>query len=229
MNRGHKGDKPVGGEEPRAGRHKKRVASEFILDRLESLYPDAVTALEYRNPFELLIAAMLSAQTTDRKVNEYTRSLFAECPRPEDFLRLSQEELEEKIRTVGLYRNKARNILATCRALVERHGGEVPRERAALEALPGVGRKTAGVVLANAFGEPAIAVDTHVFRVANRLGLAEAPDPLETERQLMESLPRDKWSRAHHWLIHHGRRVCRARRPRCDECALASECRHRRR
>lgn len=203
-----------------------RPDTSTILGRLESLYPEAGTELDYRNPFELLIAAILSAQTTDRKVNEVTRTLFAECPRPKDFLRLSEEQLEDRIRTIGLFRNKARSILGTCRRLVEEHGGEVPRDRAALEALPGVGRKVAGVVLANAFGEPAIAVDTHVFRVANRLGLADAPDPLKTERQLMECLPEAKWARAHHWLIHHGRRVCRARNPRCADCPLADRCRH---
>lgn len=213
------------GPDERAKRGERRSGDD-ILGRLESLYPEAGTELTFRNPFELLIAAILSAQTTDRKVNEVTRALFDECSKPEDFLELSQEELEGRIRTIGLYRNKARSILGTCRRLVEEHGGEVPRDRAALEALPGVGRKVAGVVLANAFDTPAIAVDTHVFRVANRLGLADAPDPLKTEIQLMDCLPEAKWSRAHHCLIQHGRRVCRARNPRCADCALADRCRH---
>lgn len=169
---------------------------------------------------------MLSAQSTDRLVNRITPRLFALYPGPADFARLTPEDLAEEIRECGLFRTKARNIVATCRALMDEHGGEVPRSRTALERLPGVGRKTASVVLSNAFGEPAIAVDTHVFRVANRLGLADARDPLATERQLMRRIPRKHWSQAHHWLIYHGREVCRARNPLCHACALETLCRH---
>lgn len=204
----------------------RRVDTATILEKLETLYPDATTELNHGNPFELLIATILSAQATDKKVNEITRDLFKKYPRPEDYLSLAPEELEQEIKTIGLYRNKARNILATCRILVEKYGGRVPADRDALESLPGVGRKTANVVLANAFDVPAIAVDTHVFRVANRLGLARADNPLETEKQLMRRIPKDKWSQAHHWLIWHGRRICQARSPRCEVCPLAPECRY---
>lgn len=209
---------------PRVFRRRARVRR--ILEMLAGMYPDAGCALIYRNPFELLIAAMLSAQSTDKMVNRITTRLFALYPGPADFARLTEEELAREIRGVGLFRSKARNIIATCRILMHDHSGEVPRTRLALERLPGVGRKTANVVLSNAFGEPAIAVDTHVFRVANRLGLANARDPMNTERQLMRRTPRKLWSQAHHWLIHHGRLVCRARNPLCQACALAPLCRY---
>ncbi|MBX6395475.1 MAG: endonuclease III [Alicyclobacillaceae bacterium] len=203
-----------------------RVPVRKILDVLEQTYPDAKCALNHRNPFELLIATMLSAQCTDERVNMVTGPLFAQFPTPEDFARLTPEELEPYIQSCGLFKTKARNIVAACRILVELHGGRVPEDREALQALPGVGRKTANVVLSNAFGVPAIAVDTHVFRVANRIGLAEAATPEETERQLMKRIPKKKWSAAHHWLIHHGRQICSARSPGCDRCPVAPYCRY---
>ena len=188
------------------------------------MYPNATTALHWRTPFELLVATILSAQATDAAVNQVTPALFAECPSPEAMLRLREDELAERIKSIGLYRNKDRHILAACRMLVDEYGGQVPRTREALERLPGVGRKTANVVLSNAFGVPAIAVDTHVFRVARRLGLAQGETPERVEQELMARLPREEWSRAHHWLIWHGRRICHARNPRCDLCALRPEC-----
>lgn len=202
-----------------------RVPVRRILAALARLYPEARCALAHRNSFELLVATILSAQSTDRLVNRITPRLFAACPTPADLCALSPEELEGYIKECGLYRTKARNILAACRALVEEHGGEVPAGREALERLPGVGRKTANVVLSNAFGVPAIAVDTHVFRVANRLGLAAAATPEETERQLMRRIPRRAWSITHHRLIQHGRLVCLARNPRCHACELRPYCR----
>ncbi|MTI96171.1 MAG: endonuclease III [Firmicutes bacterium] len=195
-----------------------------ILDLLAELYPDAACALEHRNAFELLIATILSAQCTDVRVNQITRRLFAVANTPEAILGLGGDRLRELIHGCGLHNNKAANIIATCRELVEKYDGQVPGTREALEALPGVGRKTANVVLSNAFGEPAIAVDTHVFRVANRLGLAAAKTPEKTELQLMEALPRERWSHSHHLLIFHGRNLCAARKPRCEECALAPMC-----
>jgi endonuclease-3 len=197
-----------------------------VLDALYALYPDAHCELHFRNPFELLVATILSAQATDRKVNEVTPGLFAKYPRPQNYLDLTQEQLEEEIKEIGLYKNKAKNILATCRLLVEKHGGEVPRRMEDLVELPGVGRKTANVVLANAFGVPAMAVDTHVHRVSNRIGLANSDDPLEIERQLCKRIPKAKWSDAHHWLIWHGRRMCDARKPKCELCPLTEWCRH---
>ncbi len=203
----------------------RRIPVRRILETLARCYPDARCGLVHRNPFELLVAAILSAQSTDRLVNRITPRLFADCPTPAHFCRLTPGELEAYIKECGLYKIKARNILAACRILMEEYGGEVPADRAALERLPGVGRKTANVVLSNAFGVPAIAVDTHVFRVANRLGLAEARTPEETERQLMRRVPREDWSAAHHRLIHHGRQVCLARNPRCHLCELRPDCR----
>ncbi len=191
---------------------------------LARMYPQATTALNWSTPFELLVATVLSAQTTDAAVNQVTPALFARCPTPEAMLELSEDELGAMIRTIGLWRNKARNLLAACRILVERHGGQVPRTREELMQLPGVGRKTANVVLSNAFGIPAIAVDTHVFRVARRLGLATGTTPERVEQELMEKFPEAEWSRAHHWLIWHGRRICHARNPRCQACALRPDC-----
>jgi len=205
---------------------KRKVPVDEILETLHRLYPDAHCELNYRTPFELLIATILSAQCTDKRVNEITAPLFERYNKPEHYLHLSQEEMEEHIKGLGLYKNKSRNILETCRILYEKYNGEVPRTHEELEALPGVGRKTANVVLSNAFGIPAIAVDTHVFRVANRLGLAESDSVDEVERQLMKRIPREKWSDAHHWLIWHGRRVCTARNPRCSECPLQPMCRY---
>jgi endonuclease-3 len=195
-----------------------------ILARLAETYADAKTALNYRNPFELLIATILAAQSTDKQVNIITGPLFEKYPDPESFARLTPEELEQDIKKVGLYKNKSRNIIAACRLLLEKHQGQVPASREDLEKLPGVGRKTANVVLSIAFGRPALAVDTHVFRVANRLGLAQAKNPLETEKQLCALIPEEHWSQAHHWLIYHGRQVCKARNPLCDQCVVADYC-----
>lgn len=204
----------------------EEIPVDAILDALARTYPDAKCALEHRNAFELLIATMLSAQCTDKRVNIITSRLFPKYPAPEDYVALTQEELEAEIRDCGLFREKAKNIRETCRLLLERHGGEVPDRMEDLVKLPGVGRKTANVVLSNAFGVPAIAVDTHVLRVSNRIGLAEAKTPEETERQLMDRLPRELWSQAHHWLIHHGRNICHARNPQCHECPLREHCKH---
>lgn len=202
----------------------KRVPTRKILDTLREMYPDAHCELEFRNPFELLIATILSAQSTDRQVNKVTKDLFARYPTPEAFLQLTEDELAEHIRGLGLFRNKSKNILQTCRILVEKHDGQVPDKREDLEKLPGVGRKTANVVLSNAFGIPALAVDTHVQRVSNRLALAHSENPLETERQLMKKVPREEWSDTHHRIIWHGRRVCSARNPKCSVCDLLPYC-----
>lgn len=217
--------KGLGEERPLTQKENGRIPTRKILDILASMYPDAHCELNFRNPFELLIATILSAQSTDRQVNKVTERLFARYPTPWDFLPLSEEELAEEIRGLGLYRNKSKNILQTCRILVEQYQGEVPAEREALEKLPGVGRKTANVVLSNAFGVPALAVDTHVQRVSNRLGLADSKNPLETEKQLTEKIPREEWSITHHRLIWHGRRICSARNPKCEICDLAPYCR----
>ncbi|SHF18196.1 DNA-(apurinic or apyrimidinic site) lyase /endonuclease III [Seinonella peptonophila] len=202
----------------------KRVPTKRILDQLRMMYPNAHCELNYRNPFELLIATILSAQSTDRQVNIVTHDLFRRFPTPYDFLTLTVEELAEHIRGIGLFRNKSKNILQTCQILVDKYDGVVPNDRKALESLPGVGRKTANVVLSNAFGVPALAVDTHVQRVANRLALADSENPLETERQLLKRVPKRDWSDTHHQLIWHGRRICVARRPKCEQCDLASLC-----
>lgn len=202
----------------------KRVPTQKILAILKEMYPDAHCELNYRNPFELLIATILSAQTTDRQVNIVTRDLFAKYQTPEDFLKLTEEELANAIRGIGLYRNKSKNILKTCQLLVLKYGGQVPNDREKLESLPGVGRKTANVVLSNAFSVPALAVDTHVQRVSNRLALADSPNPLKTEKQLMERIPRHQWIDTHHQLIWHGRRICHARNPKCDQCKLLPYC-----
>lgn len=195
-----------------------------IIDGLATMYPDAHCELDYRNPFELLIATILSAQATDVQVNKITKTLFVRYPTPEAFLVLSEEELAEEIRGIGLFRNKSKHILQTCFLLVKQYGGDVPRDRQLLEQLPGVGRKTANVVLSNAFHIAALAVDTHVQRVSNRLGLVQTKTPLETELALTDQLPADKWSDVHHQLIWHGRRVCLARKPRCASCPLITDC-----
>ncbi|HKX93732.1 MAG TPA: endonuclease III [Methylibium sp.] len=186
--------------------------------------PEPASELQYSSVFELLAAVLLSAQATDVGVNKATRRLFAVAPTPRRMLALGVEGIAEHIRTIGLYRNKARHLHETCRLLLERHGGEVPRSREALEALPGVGRKTANVVLNVAFGEPTMAVDTHIFRVANRTGLAPGKTPLAVELKLLARVPPAYREHAHHWLILHGRYVCVARRPRCGACAVASVC-----
>jgi len=195
-----------------------------IIRHFEKLYPQAKTALKYSNPFELLIATILSAQTTDRQVNRITQRLFKKYPSPADFARLKPKDLEKEIKECGLYKNKSRNIIATCRLLLEKHSGKVPADFDSLINLPGVGRKTANVVLSNAFGKDAIAVDTHVLRVANRLGLASSDNPMDTEKDLQRSLPKNVWSKAHHWLIYHGRKICTARNPKCDRCSLKGWC-----
>jgi len=191
---------------------------------LRDANPDPASELEYASVFELLAAVLLSAQATDRGVNKATRRLFAIAPTPQKMLALGQPGLEEAIKTIGLFRSKAKNLIATCRILVEEHGGRVPRTREALEALPGVGRKTANVVLNVAFGESTLAVDTHVFRVANRTGLAIGNTPTEVETLLLERVPEEFLGNAHHWLILHGRYVCLARRPLCEVCAVARWC-----
>ncbi|WP_295373588.1 endonuclease III [Pseudacidovorax intermedius] len=191
---------------------------------LQAANPAPATELEYTTPFELLAAVLLSAQATDVGVNKATRKLYPVANTPQAILDLGLEGLEGYIKTIGLYRSKARHLMETCRMLVEQHGGEVPRSREALEALPGVGRKTANVVLNVAFGEPTIAVDTHIFRVSNRTGLAPGKTPLAVELKLGKRVPAEYRLHAHHWLILHGRYVCVARKPRCWECAVAAYC-----
>ena len=191
---------------------------------LRQANPEPKSELEYASVFELLAAVLLSAQATDRGVNKATRSLFARAPTPQKMLALGLPALEDSIKTIGLFRTKAKNLHATCRILVEQHGGQVPRTREALEALPGVGRKTANVILNNAFGEATLAVDTHVFRVANRTGLAPGKTPIEVELKLLKRVPAEFMQHAHHWLILHGRYVCIAKRPLCEVCAVARWC-----
>ncbi len=195
-----------------------------IFERLRAANPAPTTELHYRTPFELLIAVMLSAQATDKSVNKATRELFRKANTPQAMLELGEEGLKRYIKTIGLYNNKARNIIATCRILVDKYNGEVPSDRKALESLPGVGRKTANVVLNTAFGHPTIAVDTHIFRVANRTGLAKGKTPLEVERKLEEVVPAEFKQDAHHWLILHGRYICTARKPRCGACIIEDLC-----
>lgn len=195
-----------------------------ILKILEDNYPDAKTALEYSSPFQLLIAAMLSAQSTDKQVNNVTRHLFKKYKTAKDFASLEESELARQIRGVGLYRNKSKNIIAASKIIDEKFNGNVSRDFNDLIKLPGVGRKTANVVLSICFGEDALAVDTHVHRVSNRLGLASAKTPEKTEEDLKKRIPKHKWSAAHHWLINHGRRVCKARRPDCNKCNISSFC-----
>ncbi|HMT15601.1 MAG TPA: endonuclease III [Ottowia sp.] len=191
---------------------------------LQAANPQPASELEYTSVFELLTAVLLSAQATDVGVNKATRRLFPVANTPQQILALGLERLEGHIKTIGLYRSKARHLMQTCAILVERHGGEVPRTRSELEALPGVGRKTANVVLNVAFGEPTMAVDTHIFRVGNRTGLAPGKTPLAVEQQLLRRVPERYLKHAHHWLILHGRYVCLARKPRCWECAVADCC-----
>lgn len=191
---------------------------------LKAANPQPETELEYTNTFELLAAVLLSAQATDVGVNKATRRLFPVANAPQRILALGLPALTDHIRTIGLYRTKARNLMETCRLLIERHGGVVPRDRAALEALPGVGRKTANVVLNVAFGEPTMAVDTHIFRVANRTGLAPGKTPLAVELGLLKRVPAEYLVDAHHWLILHGRYVCQARKPLCAQCAVSRWC-----
>ena len=197
---------------------------EEILDILEELYPDAAPALKFRSPYELLVAVILSAQCTDERVNRVTAELFREHNTPQTMLLLSQESLEKYIFSCGFYHNKAAHILSASRDILEKYAGEVPSTLEELRTLAGVGRKTANVVYAVAFHGDAIAVDTHVFRVANRLGLAHGKTPEQVEAGLCAVIPKERWSRAHHLLIFHGRRVCHSRRPDCEHCAVAPLC-----
>ena len=199
----------------------KRLA---IFETLREVNPTPETELEYSSPFELLIAVLLSAQATDVGVNKATRKLFPVAHTPQQILDLGEDGLIEYIKTIGLYKTKAKHVMATCRILVEQHGGRVPPVREALEALPGVGRKTANVVLNVAFGHPTIAVDTHIFRVANRTGLAPGKNVDEVEQKLLKVVPKDFLHDAHHWLILHGRYVCKARKPECWHCAIEPLC-----
>jgi endonuclease-3 len=196
-----------------------------LFSRLAELNPRPVTELEYRSPFELLVAVMLSAQSTDVGVNKATRKLFPLANTPAAMLALGEEHLRGLISTIGLFNTKAANVIAMCRLLIERHDGTVPQSREALEALPGVGRKTANVVLNTAFGEPTIAVDTHIFRVANRTGLARGANVRQVEDGLLEAVPPEFLRDAHHWLILHGRYVCKARKPDCPQCVIRDLCR----
>ena len=198
-----------------------------MFERLRALSPHPTTELEYSTPFELLVAVILSAQATDKSVNLATRKLFPVASTPRAILDLGVEGLSPYVRSIGLYQGKARNIIATCRILLEQHGGEVPAERESLEALPGVGRKTANVILNTAFGQPTMAVDTHIFRVANRTGLAPGKTVRAVEEALLKRVPAEFKLDAHHWLILHGRYVCKARAPACPSCAIADLCEYR--
>ncbi|MDG4597757.1 MAG: endonuclease III [Candidatus Contendobacter sp.] len=195
-----------------------------LFTRLQAARPQPTTELHYHSPFELLVAVILSAQATDKKVNEATERLFAVANTPQALLELGEEGLKDFIKTIGLYNTKAANLRKTCALLLERHGGAVPRDREALEALPGVGRKTANVILNTAFGEPTIAVDTHIFRVANRTGLAPGQTVRDVEDGLLAATPAEFRQDAHHWLILHGRYVCTARKPRCPDCPIHDLC-----
>ena len=191
---------------------------------LQAANPEPQTELNYSSPFELLAAVLLSAQATDISVNKATGPLFARANTPQAVLDLGLEQLEDALKTIGLFRSKAKNLLATCQILIEQHGGEVPASREALEALPGVGRKTANVVLNVAFGQPTLAVDTHIFRLGNRCGLGPGKTPLEVEQKLLKRIPPEFMQHAHHWLILHGRYICQARKPKCGECAVYAPC-----
>ncbi len=198
-----------------------------IFSRLRRENPEPTTELEYGNPFQLLVAVMLSAQATDVGVNKATRELFRRVKTPQAMLKLGVEGLREHIKVIGLYNTKAKNVIRTCELLVEQHGGKVPDDRDALEALPGVGRKTANVVLNTAFGHPTIAVDTHIFRVSNRTGIAPGKNVTEVERKLLRFIPDEFKQDAHHWLILHGRYTCIARKPRCGSCVIEDLCEYR--
>ena len=195
-----------------------------ILDKLEETYPDAGCELEYETPFELLIATILSAQCTDVRVNIVTRGLFKKYNKPEDFAKLSEEEIMEEIKSCGLYKSKSKKIKETSKMICENYHGRVPSTLEELIKLPGVGRKTADVVLSNSFNQDAIAVDTHVFRVSNRIGIVNTKTPEKTEFALMEAIPKNRWSHSHHLLIFHGRRICKARKPECEICPIKEDC-----
>lgn len=201
---------------------KKKIIE--ILDKLRREYPDAECALHHKNTYELIIAVALSAQTTDKSVNKVSPALFEAYPDAAALASAKQEDVIEHIKTIGMYKTKSKNIIALAQQLVEEHGGQVPEDYDALVALPGVGRKTANVVLSVGFGHQRIAVDTHVFRVSNRIGLVAEKDVLKTELGLMKALPEDRWSEAHHSLIFHGRNCCSARGPQCDECVIGDLC-----
>ena len=203
----------------------KRTA---IYSKLRALDPDPDTELRYESPFQLLVAVILSAQATDISVNKATDRLYKVANTPQAILDLGVAGLKPYIRTIGLYNNKAENIIKTCRMIIDQYGGEIPRTRQELETLPGVGRKTANVVMNTAFGEPTIAVDTHIFRVANRTGLAHGKTPLEVERRLTRLTPDEFRKNAHHWLILHGRYICKARKPECGTCPIVEWCEYRR-
>lgn len=202
----------------------KKEDIKIILDRLEENYPDAECALVHQNVYQLIVAVALSAQTTDKSVNLITPALFERFPNAEALALAEIPEVEEYIRRIGMYKTKAKNIVGMAKALVENHGGQVPDDYDALVALPGVGRKTANVVLSVGFGHQRIAVDTHVFRVSNRIGLVAEKDVLKTELALMDRIPEERWSKTHHSLIFHGRQCCDARKPRCEECSIKEWC-----
>lgn len=201
-----------------------KVQKQEILKRLEQAYQGAVPALHFANPFELLVATILSAQCTDARVNQVTKYLFLKYKNARELAAADFEELCEDIHSCGCYRVKAKNLMGMAKILEEKYGGEVPADMDKLTELPGVGRKTANVVLSNAFGIPGFAVDTHVFRVSNRLGLAQAEDVRKTEEQMCALIPEEKWGQAHHWLIYHGRQICHARKPACSDCFLNDLC-----
>jgi len=198
-----------------------------IFRRFRAANPHPTTELKYRTPYELLVAVVLSAQATDKSVNKATEVLFQKYDTPQKIVKLGVAGLEQYVKTIGLYRNKAKNVVELSRMLVEKHGGEVPASREALEELPGVGRKTANVVLNTAFGQPTVAVDTHIFRVANRTGIAPGKDPREVEERLVKFTPAEYLKDAHHWLILHGRYICTARKPGCPECLIRDLCEYR--
>lgn len=202
----------------------KKAIRQIVLDKLENTYAGTKTALNYNSPFELLVAVILSAQCTDERVNVVTARLFPRLNTPEKMGALTLEEMEAEIRDCGLYHSKAKNILAACHMLVEKFDSKIPDTIETLMELPGVGQKTANVVASIIYKVPAIAVDTHVFRVSHRLGLAKGKDPLETEKELQKAIPKEKWSDAHHWFIWHGRKICKARKPLCSECVVVEEC-----
>lgn len=210
----------------RRARRLTRAQIEEMFSRLAQRNPQPTTELEYSSPFELLIAVILSAQATDAGVNKATRQLYPVANTPQAILQLGEEGLKRYLSSIGLFNAKARNIIATCKILIDQHGGHVPRQRQALQALPGVGRKTANVVLNTAFGEPTIAVDTHIFRVANRTGLAPGKDVRAVEDRLVKVIPARYLHNAHHWLILHGRYVCKARRPDCPNCVIRDLCQY---
>ncbi len=202
----------------------RKQQREAILALLEEAYMGTETALNYSTPFELLVAVIMSAQCTDERVNKITARIFPKYNTPEKMGALSQEQLEEEIRDCGLFRSKAKNLLATCKMLTEEYNSVIPDTVEELMKLPGVGKKTANVVASIVYKVPAIAVDTHVFRVSHRLGLAKGDDPLAVEKELQKAIPKNKWSDAHHWLIWHGRKICKARKPLCSECVLVELC-----